>query len=83
MRLYFVRENQHALRRRGFTIAGMDIPILETGDFRGEDGKVSTVFFHRFNVLSMAQEFQRVVADIEFDESRSLLVDIGNSVYDL
>jgi hypothetical protein len=79
----FAREIEHALRRRGFTIASMDIPLLETGDFRGEDGKVSTGFFHRFNVPSMAQEFQRVVGDIEFDESRSLLVDVGNSVYDL
>ena len=79
----FAREIEHALRKRGFPIASMDIPLLETGDFRSEDGKVSTGFFHRYNVPSMAQEFQRVVGDIDFDESRSLLVDVGNTVHDL
>lgn len=78
----FAREIEHALRKRGFPIASMDIPYLETGDFRGEDGKVSTGFFHRYNMPSMEQEFRRAVDDMAFDEGNSLLVDVGNVVHD-
>lgn len=79
----FAREIEHALRKRGFPISSMDLDYLAQGDFLGVDGKVSTGFFHRYNVPSMEQEFRRAVNDMLFDESESLLVEVGGVVYDL
>lgn len=80
----FAREIEHALRKRGFPIDSMDIPYLESGDFKGEDGKVSVGFFHRYNVPSMEQELRQAVGDMEFAEDRHLLVATGGGkVHDL
>ena len=62
----------------------MDLNRLSDATVWGPDRKAQSGFFNRYNTPSMETEFRRAVGEIDFDEGKSLLVEMaGGRCHDL